>query len=417
MGRRKTTFKAPVLKDRRGDLSKDWYIEIQFRDPRSDQLVRRRFSDGLNFMTGTDAETIIARNKKANEIIEGLNAKLKAGWTPFSDTEFEFVDNLEYHATAQIYGRMKASKRNLAFVESLFLELKKPEFKPKTYGSYQSKLRKLANWCKLNKLDEIDICFITEKHIQQFFIYLCEKGLDKRTVKKYKQTVNTFFKFAINRGFLKVNPLTEVMIPEKKVDAASRPIIQSDLETLLREIERKDPQLYLACLFQYYTAIRPGTELRLLKISDLDLYKGSATINDISAKRERHETVDMPKQLQKICVERYLLHTFPHDYYVFGRLRTPGPDAMGMNTMRERFNKYRDALNLPKHYKYYSFKHTGAGRLLESGATLVEVQSHLRHKDISDTQAYVIRHFGQRNKKVLDHFPDPYQQEKTPINT
>lgn len=52
-----------------------------------------------------------------------------------------------------------------------------------------------------------------------------------------------------------------------------------------------------------------------------------------------------------------------------------------------------------------------------NASTLVEVQSHLRHKDISDTQAYVFRHFGQRNKKVLDHFPDPYQHEKAPLNS
>jgi site-specific recombinase XerD len=412
MGRRKTVFKPPVLKDRGGDLSKDWFIEIQFRDPRSDELVRRRMSSGLNFSLANDDDTRKARREMAVKLIADLDEKLKTGWTPVADFESQFSDNLEYHQLAKVYGRMKKSRRNIRRVSSLFLQQIKPVRKTKTVQSYTSKLRKFANWCEVQGFDQIDVSFISNRNVKMFFEYLCnDQHLDKNTVKKYRQNLYSFFKWCIAEKIVRENPVHDVMIPEKKVDAAARPIFQPDMERLLTTIERTDPQLHLACLFQYYTAIRPGTELRLLKISDIDFYNGSITVNDVQAKKERHETVDMPKQLVKICTERYLLQTFNPDYYVFGRNRVPGPTAMGANTMRDRFNRVRDALNLPAHYKFYSFKHTGAGRLLESGATLVEVQNHLRHKDISDTQAYVIRHFGRRNKKVIDSFPDPIDKK------
>ena len=378
MGRRKTVFKPPVLKDRGGDLSKDWYIEIQFRDPRSDELIRKRISSGLNFFLTNDDDTRKARKVKATELVDELNSKLKAGWTPAAEYENQFSDNLEYDQIAKVYGRLKKSRRNIRKTSSDFLDKIKPSRKPKTYSSYRSKLRKFSNWCELQKLDEIDVSFISNKQIKEFFEYLCiETGLDKNTVKKYRQNLHAFFEYQVKMKIIRVNPVFDVMIPEKKVDAAARPIFQTDMEKLLNAIKRADPQLYLACLFQYYTAIRPGTELRLLKIGDINFFAGSITIIDTQAKKGRHETVDMPKQLQKICTEHYLLHTFNPSFYLFGRNRVPGPEPMGQNTMRDRFNRIRDGLKLPKHYKYYSFKHTGAGRLLESGATLVEVQNHL----------------------------------------
>jgi site-specific recombinase XerD len=406
--RRKTVFKPPVLKDRGGDLSKDWYIEIQFRDPRSDVLIRQRFSEGLNFILDTDDETRKERYVIAKKKILALEKKIKAGWTPVADYEIEFIDSLEYHNAAEVYGRLKKSKRTIRFVASKFFDDVRPRCKPKSYNSYLSKCRLLVSWCELNKLSDLDISCITQKNIQDFFVFLCtEKNLDKLTVKKYKQNIHAMFDFAIKQKFVKENPCVDVMIPVKKVDNAARPFIQTDIERFLNAIEFKEPQLYLACMFQYYAAIRPGTELRLLKIEDLDLYNGSVTMNDIDSKKERHETVDMPVQLKKLCIERYQLQTYQPDFYIFGRNRCPGPEAMGQNTMRDRFNRYRDALGFSQKYKYYSFKHTGAGNLLESGATLVEVQKHLRHKDISDTQAYVRRHFGERNDKVINHFPDP----------
>ena len=405
--RRKTIFKPPVLKDRGGDLSKDWYIEIQFRDPRYDKLIRQRFSVGLNFNLDNDDETRKARYSMADKKILAIEKKIKAGWTPVADYEVEFIDSLEYHNAAEVYGRLKKSKRTIRFVASKFFDDVKPRCKPKSYNSYLSKCRLLISWCERNKFGDVDISCITQKCIQDFFIYLCtDKNLDKLTVKKYKQNLHAMFDFAIKQKFVRENPVVDVMIPAKKVDAAARPFIQTDMERFLNAIEFKEPQLYLACMFQYYAAIRPGTELRLLKIEDLDLYNGSVTMNDIDSKKERHETVDMPVQLKKICIERFQLQNYNPNFYIFGRNRTPGTEPMGQNTMRDRFNRYRDALGLSKKYKYYSFKHTGAGNLLASGATLVEVQKHLRHKDISDTQAYVKRHFGERNEKIINHFPD-----------
>ena len=408
----KMIFIPPTLRDRGGDLSKDWFVEYSYLNPLTNKTTRKRTYKGLAVVGKTEEQTRALREKVALKIIDALNGRIKQGWSPLSDIEKEYIDNLEYKSVADTYGRLKKSKRTVRNALSLFLDHKKNSIKAKTYQSYRSKLRKLANWCESNKLGDIDVSIINERNIKDFFISLCEEGLDKRTVLKYRPNLYAFFRWCTAEGVIINNPVTEVMIPSKKVDMASRPILEHDIEILLNTIEYNDPQLYLACMFQYYTAIRPGTELRLLRIKDIDLYKGSITMNYVDSKEERHETVDMPVQLKTLCIERFLLHSFNPEFYIFGRTRCPGAEPIGINTLRNRFNSFRDSLKLPSHYKFYSFKHTGAGRLLESGATIIELKNHLRHKSIEDTQFYIEKHFGFRNSKVINYFPAPFKKSR-----
>ena len=93
--------------------------------------------------------------------------------------------------------------------------------------------------------------------------------------------------------------------------------------------------------------------------------------------------------------------------YVIGPNGRPGIRPIGYNTLRERFNRIRDRLGMSQSYKWYSFKHTGAGKLLESGATIAELMNQLGHTDISSTYRYIRRHFGERSEHVRNNFPTP----------
>ncbi len=115
--------------------------------------------------------------------------------------------------------------------------------------------------------------------------------------------------------------------------------------------------------------------------------------------------ITLPDALVELVFE-FKLMDFPTNHYVFSKTGQPGPVALGKNYLNRKFARYRDALKLPKIYKFYSFKHTGAGKLLESGATIIEVKGHLGHKSIESTLAYVRRHFGDQSEKVLNFRPE-----------
>lgn len=401
MARRKSIMILPELKDRNGDLSKEWFVEYSVRNPKTEVMERFRISKGINHFV-----TIAERRKAAAVIVADLSQKLKNGWTPFTDDQNVYSDTLVYDAVAKNYGRAKKANRNVRFVASKFIAFKEGKVAEKSFNTYKSKLRLFVSWCENKRMGDVDISFIKNEQVKQFFDFvISDRNLDKMTVKKYRQIMFAFFAFAETKYGIK-NPVHGIELPVKKVDNAARPILKHDLVTLLDAIEPNDPQLYLAMMIQYYTAIRPGNEMQNLKIKDIDFYNNQAVVSAVTAKKERR-IASIPKQLIDIMIEKYLLHRFNPEFYVFGRARVPGPEKIGQNTLRNRFNLYRDKLNLPTHYKYYSLKHTAAGKLLESGRTIVEVKDWCGHKRIEHTEHYIKRHFGIKNSEIINNFPSP----------
>jgi integrase len=114
----------------------------------------------------------------------------------------------------------------------------------------------------------------------------------------------------------------------------------------------------------------------------------------------------MPNQLIDLCKE-YKLNEADKSLYVFGKQRRPSMDALSVNMFRYRFNKIRDELNLSKGIKFYSFKHTGASNLHNSGMPMRGLMDQLRHKKLDATQKYVKKHIGTVNERIRDEFPSP----------
>jgi integrase len=79
---------------------------------------------------------------------------------------------------------------------------------------------------------------------------------------------------------------------------------------------------------------------------------------------------------------------------------------VGVNYFNRKFSAAKKELGLPDTYKFYGFKHTGAGKLLESGASIAELMSHLGHTRFESTIHYIRRHFGERSEKISNFKPD-----------
>lgn len=156
---------------------------------------------------------------------------------------------------------------------------------------------------------------------------------------------------------------------------------------------------------QYYAAIRPGNEMRFLKVKDIDFDTKVITIRNYHAKNGRTEAIQMPDALYDWLI-KYDIDMSIQDYYVFGRGGIPGPEALSKNSLRLRFNKFRDRLNLPKDVKLYSWKHSGAQELSNAGVNMYEISRHLRHKNITTTEHYTRKRLGPRSSAIKHNFPD-----------
>lgn len=400
--RRQVMIILPQLNDCGGNLLSSWFVHYSCRNPKTNKLDRFRIYTGFKSLS-----TGAGRRKHAESLIKKYTEKLKSGWTPYLDDEVViYEDQVTYEQIAKNFGRKQKSVQNVRVLVSQFLSRHKSNWAIKSYQTYQSKLRTYANWTENNQLSKRDIALMTKPVLIEFFDFLIQKGLAERTILKYKQVLYRFFEDLKEDKIIIDNPAIGIQARGKVVDQSAKPILKDDINLLKKEIQLQDPQLWLACEFQYYCFIRPGTELRLLKIQDINLHSRTITIISEKAKNRITEMVQIPTQFLNDLTGKYRLQDWPKDYYVFGQHGHPGPVPMGRNTFPHRFNVIRDALNLSKDYKFYSWKHTGATAAVDAGIPERHLMNQLRHKSFESTDHYFRRHVGWRSTPIQDEFPD-----------
>lgn len=386
------------------ESSNGWYIYLSVRDPRTGKFVPKKIEKGFAACT-----TIKEKRLHADKLIKEYTNKLKKGWVPWRDEESIYEDEINYHKENISYSRKRKSTNTIRRLLSDFLTERKLSLKKKSYQTYQSKIRIFNEFLDKNKYADYDISAIDNNIITKFFTSLInDRKLDRRSVNNYKIILSAFFNNLRDNKVIYKSPVYGIPRANKIKDNAPLPILPNDLKRLLQAIEQQDKQLYLACLMQYFCAIRPGTELRFLQVKHINFWAKIITISAVNAKM-RERAIVIPEQLLEILTTRYCLQNYSKETYIFGKDKKPGEQPIGINTLRTRFNAIRDSLGLTKDYKLYSMKHTGAGFLLDSGhVNIRDLQEHLGHTNINSTYQYIKKYRGMTSEKIQTSFPDPF---------
>lgn len=141
-----------------------------------------------------------------------------------------------------------------------------------------------------------------------------------------------------------------------------------------------------------------------MKIKHIDLFSRQIKIPSELAKNNTSEIIEIPevllKEIQYINISQY-----DENFFLFGKFGIPGSIALGKNTLRNRFNRFRDILGISEEKKFYSWKHTGAIALINNGAHPYDVKEHLRHKQFETTEKYLKNKTKYRNK-ISDKIPN-----------
>lgn len=399
--KRKKLVILPKLNDAGGDLSKKWFVYYSVRDPRTDKM--ERFKDHAGLSCPDESE----RRSLATEKIQALTEKLKRGWTPFlDDTEAIYEDQLQYKNVADIYGKQTALNATFRMFASQYIEEKKKEnLEEKTIQTYVSKLRKLTLWSEVKK-GSIDITAFDNALILEFFHYLIdEKGLAAGTIEDYRQVISSAFDFIKDRGVITANPVYNIPAGVDK-DMAPRPVAEYDIEIFREVISKQDPQLWMAIEFETYCFLRPGKELRLLRIRDIDFARGLINVDRFRAKTNRERYATIPWHFMLKLRNLYKLQQYNRDYYVFGKEGKPGEKCLGKNNLKNRFNKFRSKLNMPYTYKLYSWKHTGNSLAADSDINMLALRDQNGHTSVQTTEIYLKHKLGVVNKEIQKRFPN-----------
>jgi integrase len=375
-----------------------WFIEYRCLVPKKGTFQRYRIYKG--FAKKEDSE----KRKFADDIIEYYTRKLTSGWRPWDHQKYIYTDEIEYAQVKDHWGAKKKDFNHLRKNMSAFLLEKKQELSSKSYESYNSKIRMFCQYLEKRELGGLRPFEITNDHVKSFFNYLVnDRKLDRITITKYRQNIGMMFKYFQRKKIVDKIPMDDLPKGKKVADMSARPIMETDMIRILEHCASTDPQMLLASLFQFFLCCRPGSELRLMKIEDLDFFNQVVYIRFDTGKTGSRR-ISMPDALLEVCNE-FKLNTYPGSFFVFGNKGIPGPIPHGKNHFSTRFREIRTKLGMSPMYKFYSYKHTGAGKLLESGATIAEVKSHLGHTSVESTIKYIHRHFGDRSQKVIDFRP------------
>lgn len=393
----------PQLNDCGGDTSKKWFVFFSVRNPKSGKMERFKDYKGLN-KTKNPHE----RYTLASSIIENFASKLKQGWSPFlDDSKYIYTDNLQYQNLARIYGKQRKGNRTVRFFANAFFDDYKGHIDPDgSYHTYQSKLRIFTQWIESVNLQYNDISAIDNETIIRFFKWLIDvQKRSRKTVNDYRQILQNFFQWLISKKIISSNPVFDIPRCTQINDSSASPIHRADIE-IFKESIKTDPQLWLAIQFQYYCALRPGKELRLLKIKNIDFINGSVTINRSQAKTKITRTVIIPRCFLDEIRSVYKLHLCNKEFYVFSKNGLPGNEHLGKNTLRYRFNAFRKKLNMPIEYKFYSWKHTGGVQASISGIPDKHISMQMGHTNLTTTARYLRKMTGYQSDQIKNQFPE-----------
>lgn len=398
--KREVLFTLPEVYDAGGDLSKSWLIIFSVPNPQTGAMERVRKAKGINKF-----HTLKERYAAANKMKKYWLEKLQSGYNPFIDSNKIYSDNLQFQTAISKYYHAKSKNGTFTFYASKYLDKISTEVDPEgTLPTYRSKFRMFAAWLISSNMADHDVSVITQPVMEQFFNHLIkEKELSKNSVMKYEQLLFKVFEYIRKERKTAFNPVIDMPRTNRINDQTPRPISKKQMKLLKKVLKNRDPQLLLASEFEYYCSIRPGNEMRNLRIGDIDLYRGTIDVSRIRAKTRKARTITIPNVfLEKL--EKINIDAFDVNFYVFSRNQQPGPVKLGKNNMRQRFRKIREELGLPWLIKFYSMKHTGNIDARNAGISTEAIQDQNGHASIKTTEVYLNNRSPKKHKEVL-HWP------------
>lgn len=385
MPRNRVILKFPTLNDKGGDLTKKWYVEFYYRIPGDPKPRYTRISKGL--CSGTDKQ----RRTIAERIIAEETEKLKR-----PDLFIPQPDSTDRIMQSDTYTRPEAD-RYAAFLalthcdtlREEYMEYRKPSVRHSSFLTYKSKLKIFSEYI-CTYLPDRTPPGLEHKDILAFFNYLVrERKVSKQSINRYKQCLHEFYEWIRKeKKLIKENPIHDIPNYGLEVDLAPMPIMKDEISALKEAIRDKDPWLWLQCELQYYCAIRPGHEIRLMKVQDIDLQRLTITIPAENAKNHKKAVVPITTGIAD-TIKKLGIMNYAGYLYVFSQQNHPGEKPLGERTMKERFNKIRDSLGIRKSVKFYSWKHTGAISMVENGVDVWKLQQHMRHASVVTTEEYI----------------------------
>jgi integrase/recombinase XerD len=266
-----------------------------------------------------------------------------------------------------------------------------------TIEAYSHGLTRFLDHLKGKKIQ--DVRDVGKFDVQGFLLVLRKKNLNTKSVVRDLAAIRGFFRFLIQEGILKTNPIEDLESPKV---AKTLPEILSlkEIEQILEQPNLETPlgMRDRAMLEMLYATGMRVSELTHLPTHQLNLEGGYVLLY---GKGSKERIVPIGGEAMKWVIlylqgARRALSKGKESGFLF-------INRSGKGMSRQRFWKslknYAKKAGLHKRITPHLLRHSFASHLLERGADLRSVQMMLGHVDISTTQIYT-HVTGEKLKKV-----------------
>lgn len=271
------------------------------------------------------------------------------------------------------------------------LDYKRPQLEDKSYQSYFSFLRGFAAWYHLQPKNTDPAGYIRHMYVQKYhpnYILRC------------KITLGSWFKELVKQRLYPCNPFADIKIKKLKSQSLL-PYHPKQIEELKNLMLREDPQLWIACLFQYYLLFRPK-EIRMLKIENILFDEGMVSVGHDITKDDDVLLKAIPDAFKAI-IEQF--RTYPPNWYIFSYGGAPGPKILSRDQLSKRHRIILDIANYSHRYAFYSWVHTGAKEAIMAGIPAKQLQLQKGHSDLKMFDEYLKKIGVNECTQMIRSFP------------
>jgi integrase/recombinase XerD len=257
---------------------------------------------------------------------------------------------------------------------------------PRTLEAYRRDIERMAAF-----LESRGVCRVgdaTAHDLREYVYHLKDRGLQASSIRRNLSAVRTYFGFLIAEGVVVTDPTERVELPRawRRLPGV---LSVAEVERLL---DAPDPGERLswrdkALLEVAYASGVRVSELIALKVRDLDLVEGLATV---LGKGSKERLVPIGRSAARALVVylrdiRPMLVRGDTEGVVFLNHRGGPLSRMGVWSI---LRKHVGRAGIRKRVTPHTLRHSFATHLLEGGADLAAVQEMLGHADIATTQIY-----------------------------
>jgi len=303
------------------DTRKTWYVEYTGIDGRRKKIYGR-----LNHLS-----TVKDRLKEAQALIKKINDEF-TGLPP----------------------AVKGRNQLITDLNEVF-ELRMPGLKSGTIATYKTHFYAFVKWYRLNGCPPMNALQAMK------FLNTIQEGKSPTTRNTYRCNLKSLWSDLIRyyKPRYTDNPFAETrkVKESRKTRDWFKPV---QVDQLKQVISSLDPQLWLSVKILFHCFIRPN-ELRQLRVGDINFQTGKIKVIADVAKTDKVRFAPIPSELLPDL--DYLKH-YPEHYYIFTSTGIPGVKCVARDTLSKRHEAILKSLQYPKGYSYYSWKNTGAVKML-----------------------------------------------------